>query len=264
MAGLSLDPGSVAFDCSESVSISSGQTPTAKRQRRLTLTAMTGLISELSQERPVCAGSAAAVAANAASAAGAVANGVDGGRSCLAVVAQEECAVLRERLDDTNCQRESSPLKRLKRSRASISATATADVMAALAAKTLAASRSARWPGTRSSDSSDSVEEEEDDSLALRVRRTQAFESGTLAASETGSTALLLSPGSQHGEQSPRSKLAYERGLRAAMVAAKVAAEMMPEKSPHNTDVVATLASSPITLPIGPPPNRLPRRQGCA
>jgi hypothetical protein len=129
--------------------------------------------------------------------------------------------------------RESSPVRRLKRSRASISATAAADVMAVQAAKILSTASpvkvaSGHLENAKSSDSSDSTEEE-DDSLALRVRRAQAFESGALAANSPAEVAVQ-SPLSarQGGKMSPRSQLAFDRGARAAQVAAKVAAAMLP------------------------------------
>merc|ERR1719408_387138 len=52
--GLTLGPGSIGAEteCAEAVAGTSGGTPTAKRQRRLTLTAMTGLICQLSEECP--------------------------------------------------------------------------------------------------------------------------------------------------------------------------------------------------------------------
>jgi len=152
-------------------------------------------------------------------------------------------------------ERESSPLKRLKRSRASISATAAADVMAARAAKTLTGAspmklQSSKLSSERSSDSSDSTEEDED-SLVLRVRRAQAFQSGAMAATEPAGGVMQGSPGRQQGELSPRSKLAFDRGARAAEVAAKVAASM-------------TQASSQETLTSQNGANQGPRRRGGA
>lgn len=203
MAQLSLDPSlwGVEVDCSETVATPSGQTPTAKRQRRLTLTAMTGLICELAQESAVGKVELDGVAANG------------------------EAAAQAPRVNETAPpqDRESSPLRRLKRSRASISATAKADVMAAQALKMLRSP--VRVKVTFASESSDSTQsEEEDDSLALRVRRSQAFDIGSLGA------VMQSSPGGRsEGELSPRSKIAFDRGARAAQVAAKVAAAMMPE-----------------------------------
>lgn len=230
-AELQFDEASVA----PPIASPSTRTPDAKRQRRLTLTAMTGLICELSQEcpdraprrsqdRPQVAPAAASTVATPAS------------KAPDAVQMQRPSEVVPP-------ARDSSPMKRLKRSRASIGATASAAVMAAQAAKTLTAPSPTR-PGQRSSESSDSTEED-DDSLALRVRRAQAFECGALAVDEPVSTmprrppAAAPSPGApQQGDLSPRSKSAFDRGLRAAQVAAKVAASLMPTKT---ADTGATL-----------------------
>lgn len=217
--GLTLPPGGeeVEVGGNETVATPSTQTPNAKRQRRLTLTAMTGLICTLSEECPKHEP-------------GANVSKVASGSPCPSTVEATsqwvdfgDTAALQENLGDG----ESSPIKRLKRARASISVTATAAVMAAQAAKTLAGSGGNRdafgqvLRGDRSSDSSDSTEDEED--FALRVRRAQAFESGAMAVTETGQS----SPVQQQGELSPRSKLAFDRGVRAAEVAAKVTATMM-------------------------------------
>jgi hypothetical protein len=139
-----------------------------------------------------------------------------------------------EPVDEYERRADSSPLKRLKRSRASISATATAEVMAARAAKQLSGTFPTRSPGQGidgvSSESSDSTEEE-DESLAIRVRRAQAFECGAMSANGPTSPVPPPSPGHPPGELSPRSKLAFERGMRAAQVAAKVAASMLPDQT---------------------------------
>jgi len=185
------------LECSEEVATPSTQTPTAKRQRRLTLTAMTGLICELAEECPKHQPGASPTTPAAAPPG--------------ELKDSNETSAAQE-VDDG--ERDSSPVKRLKRSRASISVTAKADVMAAQARKALM-----RLPGSeRSSDSSDSTEEE--DSLALRVRRAQAFESGALTVTDTAN-ASHVSPGHQQGELSPRSQLAFDRGVRAAQIAAK-------------------------------------------
>lgn len=219
--GLTLGPGSVGAetDCVEAVVGTSGETPTAKRQRRLTLTAMTGLICQLSEECPKHEpGASPKTSHEAASPDPAPA----ADQSVISKAVSEEATP-----QDT--ERESSPIKRLKRARASISVTATAEVMAAQAAKTLAKSPGGKQDagaqalrGERSSDSSDSTEEE-DDCLALRVRRAQAFECGALAVTDIAQS----SPVHQQGDLSPCSKLAFDRGVRAAEVAAKAAAAMM-------------------------------------
>lgn len=253
MAGFSWAPSLeiTEDDSSELVATPSGQTPTAKRQRRLTLTAMTGLICELSQECP-----------NREPA------NLDLDKAEKSERARKNVQ-LQEGSEEVHSQRDTSPVKRLKRSRASISATATADVMATQAAKTLGKSSQNRVPGgklsQKSSDSSDSTEEEEE-TLALRVRRAQAFECGALTVSELAGAPPPLrppmgfpmqcsSPGSQQGELSPRSKLSFERGLRAAQVAAKVAAAMMPAEPDvsNTTHAPAQAAATKVTKvpPLG-------------
>lgn len=208
----------------EAIPAPTGETPTAKRQRRLTLTAMTGLICELAQvptprEPPAEFGEERSHESTVGSA-----SEKDGPNDCL-----------------QHPQRESSPMKRLKRARASISATATADVMAAQAARTLTSSsapgldaRSRALRSTLSSESSDSTEEE-DESLAMRVRRAQAFEYGTMAATELASPGSQMSPGGQKAELSPRSQALFARGQRAAEIAAKVAASMMPGRATESS-----------------------------
>lgn len=230
MPSLSLAP---ILECPEEyIPTPSGETPTGKRQRRLTLTAMTGLICELSKECPK----------------GTV-EGVPRGNAAETVPEQSE--------DVCRGQRLPSPLKRLKRCRASISATATADVMLAHAAKSLGNKLQ-----SKSSDSSDSTEEEE--SIVSRVRRAQAFECGASAVTEPAKDCMapmpghkpmapmpghkppgpsLPSPGRQQGALSPRSKLAFERGARAAQVAAKVAAAMMPSSGVIQTSSPTSPAS---------------------
>lgn len=217
---------------SETVGTPSTQTPTAKRQRRLTLTAMTGLICELAEDPP---DRLPRMSGSTVQAVGSV--GVEAAQDSLNV---KDTAQLQECCEELfNELREPSPVRRLKRSRASISSTATVNVMAAQAAK-LAANKSR-------SDSSDSTEEEEEDSLALRVRRAQAFECGAQAVAEPTGIATqsspLGSPGCQQGELSPRSKIAYERGVRAALVADKVAAAMMSAKG-ADADVPSSTSRS--------------------
>jgi hypothetical protein len=199
---------------------SSGQTPTAKRQRRLTLTAMTGLICELAKES---SGEDAS-----ASEAGQRREVVDS-ESMLSIPSLSQHTDMVEVESSVPSKREASPLRRLKRARASISATATAEVMAAQAARTLTASRSK--PCSRScarensSESSDSTEEEED-SLAVRVRHAQAFELGAQAVTESAASDERQTLHAKERDLSPGSKKAFSQGVRAAQVAAKVAAKM--------------------------------------
>jgi len=229
MARLQLAPSCVLEEMDEEQSIcgdampqSAGATPTAKRQRRLTLTAMTGLICELSQNQ-----SGQTVAQEAPY------------QRHVGVGAQSTAEV-QALVDNPNAvtQRDPSPVRRLKRDRASIGATATADMMIAQAARTLTTSGNKLQ--TSASDSSDSTEEEEE-SLALRVRRAKAFDSGS-QVSESAPQPPLSFP---QEELSPRSKIAFSRGVRAAEVAAKVSAMM-------SGAIAAKDATSPQTAALKP------------
>jgi hypothetical protein len=218
MVGLSLDMGAIGeeSECLDSVQTPSSQTPTAKRQRRLTLTAMTGLICEMSQEQHSKAKD-------------------DNGTLNMGnqPLRQNEVSLQPEPGDKIDV-RDPSPVRRLKRSRASISVTASPNVMMARAAKTLQAFSSAKSPAERmhagslqslaecSSDGSESTEDELDTSFTARVRHDNAFQCGS---------ASLSSPTEDQSIEnlSPRSKQEFERGVRAAQIAAKVAASMTPE-----------------------------------
>jgi hypothetical protein len=215
---------------------SSGQTPTAKRQRRLTLTAMTGLICELAKESSSEDASA--------SEAGVKQEAVDSESvPCISALIQQTDMV--EVGSSLPCKREPSPVRRLKRARASISATATAEVMAAHAARTLTASRSKQCGRSsaceNTSESSDSTEEEED-SLALRVRHAQAFELGAQAVKESAASDEMQLMRARERDLSPGSKKAFSQGVRAAQVAAKVAAKMASQ----------SVEPTPVQRSVGP------------
>merc|ERR1719408_190785 len=153
--GLTLGPGSIGTEaeCAEAIAGTSGETPTAKRQRRLTMTAMTGLICQLSEECPKHEPGSSPKTSHEAAA-------PDSSPAAEAPVSLKTDS---DAAPPQDGERESSPIKRLKRARASISVTATAEVMAAQAAKTLGRSPGGKQDaggqalrGERSSDSSDS------------------------------------------------------------------------------------------------------------
>lgn len=222
---------------------SSGQTPNAKRQRRLTLTAMTGLICELAKEHeePCSVGKNNVASEADARVQQEVVESVSPPLVPKAVVEVESIA---------STQREPSPVRRLKRARASISVTATAEVMAAQAARTLTASGSKSSGRSRkavnSSESSDSTEDEED-SLALRVRRAKAFECGVQTVTQSAESGASQGLHDRERDLSPGSKIAFSQGVRAAQVAAKVAAKMAspsaePGAEPRNVVSAPTSA----------------------
>merc|ERR1712137_120539 len=102
--------------------------------------------------------------------------------------------------------------------------------MMARAAKTLNTVSPGKSPATVgrlqslaecSSDGSDSTEDEMDTSFTARVRNDNAFMCGAASLSSTRESQNIE-------DLSPRSKKEYERGVRAAQIAAKVAATMTP------------------------------------
>jgi len=227
---------------SDDVQSPSGSTPLAKRQRRLTLTAMTGLISDLAQN------STAEPEAEPPS---------EGAGEDTSVFLKSKVVRFAEKdlpPDLELTAREASPQRRLKRARASISVTAGADVMAARAVKTLSAGTTSAGPApctlthrhpTFLSESSTSDEEEED-SLALRVRRARAFNTGVRAVESAADGGLQ-----EVGKLSPRSRQAFSSGARAAQVAAKVAAEMLAKKAVagQSTPSLRKLPPTPLRPP---------------
>lgn len=222
----------------------SGSTPMAKRQRRLTLTAMTGLINDLAQN------STAEPEAEPPSERA----GVDSSAFSKPKVVTFADKDLPPDLELTD--REASPQRRLKRARASISVTAGADVMAAQAAKTLSAGTQSAgtqpWALTHrqtTSSSESSTSDEEEDSLALRVRRARAFNTGIRAVESAASAAD--GELQEVGKLSPRSRQAFSSGARAAQVAAKVAAEMLAKKgvAGHSVTPLRKLPPTPLRPP---------------
>lgn len=251
----------------EEVQSPSSSTPLAKRQRRLTLTAMTGLISGLAQN-PAAEPEAEPLSGDVE---------LPAFPKLGAVIPAEQD--LTPEFGAT--ERESSPQRRLKRARASISVTAGADVMAAQAAKTLQAASplAVKTGGVRATadveaagpqagalvhrqpsvqSESSTSDEEEEDSLALRVRRARAFNIGTKAVEGIPSRGSAGAPNGELqkvGELSPRSQQAFSSGARAAQVAAKVAAEMLAKKA------AAGLAEPPRLGQLPPTPLRPPVAQ---
>jgi hypothetical protein len=220
---------------------------------------MTGLICELANDSS---------SANASAFDASQTQDIFGGESVLPTPMLSQRNVAVEDRSSASLQREPSPVRRLKRARASISATATAEVMAAHAARTLTASRSKlsgrNCPGENSSESSDSTEEEED-SLALRVRRAQAFECGAQAVTESAANDEMQSLHDRERDLSPGSKKAFSQGVRAAQVAAKVAAKMASQSAePGAAQRNAVALSMPSTRKSGDVPSLSLRLRGGA
>jgi len=178
-----------------------------KRQRRLTLTAMTGALGDLSQEEFVRSAKLST--------------------GSLPSLSEQDVANVLSAARPSLGRRDSSPgnasvvtfrCSSIKRTRDSLGPDIGAQRMMQRAAERVAATQ---LPDD--SDSSDSSgRDDEDSSLGMRLRRQKAFECGVKAAEGVGDGGWA----DKVGEGVTLSPRAFARGARAAEVAAKMAQKM--------------------------------------